>query len=99
LIPVLNADGTRRTQTEIVGGVPVSVLVTMLIPGYRLFSLGGDTNVVANFEYRIPIRGPVTLVLFTDAGVNRVTFPNQLRLNVDALNEEFYSGFTNRTSI
>jgi outer membrane protein insertion porin family len=99
-IPVLNADGTQRTQTVVVNGYPSAVLVTLPVPGYRLFSVGGDTNVVTNFEYRIPIHGPVTLVLFADAGVNRVTFPNQLRLNVEPLTEEFpEAGFTGHVSI
>ena len=27
---------------------------------------------VSNFEYRIPIVGPVTLAIFADAGVNKI---------------------------
>jgi outer membrane protein insertion porin family len=100
IIPVLNPDGSQRMQLELLNGVLITVNTTLLIPAYRLFSMGGDTNVVTNFEYRIPIRGPVSLALFADAGVNRVTFPNQIRLNVAALNAEFpEAGFTGRTSI
>jgi outer membrane protein insertion porin family len=42
---------------------------------------GGDTNVIANFEYRIPIFGPVTLAAFFDAGVNRLSNTSQLKIN------------------
>ncbi len=55
-----NADGTQRTQK----GAPV----TMTVPSYQVTFPGGDTNIVGNFEYRIPIVGPVTLALFADAG-------------------------------
>lgn len=41
---------------------------------------GGDTELFENFEYRIPIVGPVTLVPFVDAGVNFIAFQSQLKL-------------------
>ena len=42
---------------------------------------GGDTNIVANFEYRIPIVGQtVTLAPFFDAGMNRISNKSQLKL-------------------
>jgi outer membrane protein insertion porin family len=53
---------------------------------------GGDTATVFNYEYRIPIVGPVTLALFLDAGEDRLSLPSQLRLNparVTQLNELF----------
>ncbi len=78
-INALNPDGSQRTQTEIVNGVKIQVPIPLPIPVYRVISPGGDTKVVSNVEYRIPLGGPFTLVLFNDAGVNRLTFPNQLR--------------------
>ncbi len=78
-INALNPDGSQRTETEIVNGVKIQVPITLPIPVYRVVSPGGDTKVVSNVEYRIPLGGPVTLVLFNDAGVNRLTFVNQLR--------------------
>ena len=42
---------------------------------------GGDTQGVGNFEYRIPIVGPVTLALFSDAGMNKILRPSQLTMN------------------
>jgi outer membrane protein insertion porin family len=53
----------------------------MKIPVYQLIFPGGDTQVVTNFEYRIPIFGPVTLAMFFDAGMNRILLTNQLRMN------------------
>jgi outer membrane protein insertion porin family len=55
--------------------------ITQKIPIYQLVFPGGDTKVVTNFEYRIPIFGPVILAAFADAGVNKLTFTNQLKLN------------------
>ena len=44
-------------------GNPALVNVTQTIPRYQAVYPGGDTQVVSNFEYRIPIFGPVTLEL------------------------------------
>ncbi len=95
-IQVYNSDGTVRTTKS---GAPV----TMTIPSYQVTFPGGDTSVVGNFEYRIPIVGPVTLALFFDAGMDRLLFPSQLHLNperLEELNAEFpQAGFTNQTFI
>ncbi len=89
-VQVYNSDGTLRTQK----GVPV----TMTVPSYQVTFPGGDTNIVGNFEYRIPIVGPVTLAIFADAGLDTLLFPGQLRMNpgrVAQLNQEFpEAGFT-----
>ncbi len=47
---------------------------------------GGDTEVYTNFEYRIPIAGPVTLAYFIDTGVDFVMMPSQLKIEQTALN-------------
>ena len=36
--------------------------------------VGGDTVGIFNFEYRIPIAGPLTMSGFYDMGMNRVTW-------------------------
>lgn len=46
---------------------------------------GGDTEVIANFEYRVPIAGPVTVAYFVDSGLNMALWPNQLKLTTNAL--------------
>jgi len=103
-IPVLNADGTPRTQKFLgSGGVPVYSTVQMNIPIYQLVAPGGDTNLTGNFEYRIPIVGPVTLAPFFDAGLDKLSRPGQLQLNpgrVDQLNAQFpQANFDGRVQI
>lgn len=86
-INVLNDDGTQRNQRVIVDGKPQLAPVTQRVPVYQLVSPGGDTQVVTNLEYRIPIFGPVTLAAFVDAGVNKIALPSQLGLNPGRLSE------------
>ncbi len=40
---------------------------------HNITSVGGDTMGIANFEYRIPIAGPLSLAAFYDVGISRVT--------------------------
>jgi outer membrane protein insertion porin family len=91
-VPIYNNDGSPRQQKIIQDGKEVFVSVTQTVPYYQIISPGGDTQGVFNFEYRIPIFGPVTLAAFMDAGINRVTNPDQLQLNpsrVAQLNGQF----------
>jgi outer membrane protein insertion porin family len=102
-INIYNANGTARTQNVIVNGLVTQVPVTQQIPIYQLVTPGGDTQVVSNFEYRIPILGPVTLAPFLDAGLNKITRTDQLTMNpdrVDQLNALFpQAGFNGRVKI
>jgi outer membrane protein insertion porin family len=102
-VNVLNANGTARTQTVLVNGAPVTTNVTMQLPVYQLTFPGGDTQGVANFEYRIPIVGPVILAAFFDAGINRISRASQLGLNsgrIEELNAQFpQAAFTGRAQI
>lgn len=85
-VNVLNADGSMRGQKVIgTNGQPSFQAITQQIPIYQIITPGGDTQVVANFEYRIPIFGPVTAALFTDMGLNKILFKNQLRVNQDRI--------------
>jgi outer membrane protein insertion porin family len=86
-IPILNNDGSARTQKVIVDGTVTTVGLNQTIPIYQIVFPGGDTQGIGNFEYRIPIFGPVTLAAFFDAGINRITLGNQLRLNPGRLAE------------
>ena len=91
-IPVLSADGQPVFMPVLSGGVVTNEHVTLNIPIYRPVAIGGDTKIVANIEYRIPLAGPFTLALFTDAGLDRTLFTGQLRLNsgvIESLNAEF----------
>jgi outer membrane protein insertion porin family len=81
LVNILNADGTPRKTITFVNGVKTFVNATMTVPVLRRVTVGGDTNTVANFEYRIPLRRPWTLALFNDTGWNALSFPERLRLS------------------
>jgi len=86
-VNVLNADGSARLQKIIVDGKAQWTAVTQNIPVYQLISAGGDTQGIANFEYRIPIAGPVTLAAFYDAGLNKVVNTKQLTMNATRVGE------------
>ncbi|HEV2273259.1 MAG TPA: BamA/TamA family outer membrane protein, partial [Acidobacteriaceae bacterium] len=63
------------------------------IPIYRPVSIGGDLNFTNNIEYRIPIAGPVTFVLFNDLGLDPAVAGSQLRQSpegADQLNSPLY---------
>jgi outer membrane protein insertion porin family len=98
--PILNADGSARVQKGPNGTVTTAQLT---IPYYQLVFPGGDTQIITNFEYRIPIVGPVTLAPFIDFGINKIALPGQLRMNPDRvaqLNGEFpQAGFNQRAVI
>ena len=102
-VNVLNSDGSARLQKVLEDGVEKSVAVTRTIPIYQMFFPGGDTQVIGNFEYRIPIAGPVTLAAFFDAGVNKMLRPGQLTVKPDRvadLNAAFpQAGFDNRVRV
>ena len=102
-VNVLNTDGSARTQKVVQNGVITSVPVTMAVPSYQLITPGGDTQVVGNFEYRIPIVGPVVLALFTDVGMNRILRPTQLTMDpqrITDLNNQFpQAGFSGQVII
>ena len=86
-INVLNDDGSARTQKAIVNGQVTQVPVMQSIPIYQMLFPGGDTQMVGNAEYRIPIVGPVVLAAFVDVGMNRILFPNQLAMEPTRLSD------------
>jgi outer membrane protein insertion porin family len=91
-VQVYNSDGSARVQQIVQKGQVTSIPVRQTVPGYTTIFPGGDTQGVFNFEYRIPIFGPVTLTPFFDAGLNRITRASQLGLaqsRIDTLNAEF----------
>jgi len=83
-VNVLNNDGSPRQQKVVdANGVATLQNVTQQIPAYQMVFPGGDTNFIGNFEYRIPIFGPVQLAIFADAGINKLANIGQLKLNPD----------------
>jgi outer membrane protein insertion porin family len=49
------------------------------LPTYGIASIGGDSNLITNAEYRIPIAGPVTFSLFDDFGIDVALNKGQLK--------------------
>jgi outer membrane protein insertion porin family len=102
-VPILNDNGSLRQQVQVVDGVEEIVPITTNIPIYRLVFPGGDTRMVYNFEYRIPIFGPVTVAPFFDIGFNKILKGSEVTLNPDRvadLNNTFpQAGFEQQISI
>jgi outer membrane protein insertion porin family len=59
---------------------------TIPLPIHQLIFPGGDTSVVANVEYRIPLVGPVTLAPFVDFGMDMALRPSQLQISQEQFN-------------
>lgn len=55
------------------------------LPIYRLVSIGGDTQLTSNLEYRIPIVSQVTFALFTDFGMTFNLQDSQLKQSAAGL--------------
>jgi outer membrane protein insertion porin family len=74
-----NPDGTTvpRDPTQ-----PSLGNIQIPLPIYRLVSVGGDTQLTANVEYRIPIVNQVTFAFFSDFGLTGDLQPGQLRQSV-----------------
>ncbi len=49
------------------------------LPVYGIASIGGDTSLTTNAEYRIPIAGPVTFSFFDDFGITTALNRGQLK--------------------
>jgi outer membrane protein insertion porin family len=77
-----NPDGStvpRDPSNPTLGNIQVPV------PVYRLASIGGDTSITSNVEYRIPIVNQVSFDFFTDFGMVLNTRTSQLRQSVEGL--------------
>jgi outer membrane protein insertion porin family len=102
-VNVLNDNGSQRTQKIVSGGKIVDSPVTMQVPVFQMITPGGDMQLLSNFEYRIPIVGPVTLAPFVDAGVNKILRASQLTMEtsrVGDLNNLFpQAGYDGRVRI
>ncbi|HSY11661.1 MAG TPA: outer membrane protein assembly factor BamA [Verrucomicrobiae bacterium] len=76
-IPLQNPDGTTVPLNP---ANPRQGAYNITIPVSQIIFPGGDTNVVTNLEYRIPIVGPVTLAPFLDTGWDFVSQSSQLAI-------------------
>ncbi|HET8668626.1 MAG TPA: outer membrane protein assembly factor BamA, partial [Terriglobales bacterium] len=80
--PTLACTGIPKDPSNPRRGI---ITVPLAIP--QIVFTGGDTQLISNLEYRIPIAGPVTLAIFNDLGLNGVARNSQLRLSDVQLNE------------
>ncbi len=111
--PVLaiNAAGTPNTNHGIVNPLIVEEITNLgLLTGPdgdnpALFSrnyrfIGGDTQLLGNFEYRIPIAGPATLALFADIGsVFNLRKYDAQRINSEFLEDDRFLGAGRATAL
>lgn len=54
-------------------------------PFYTVQFPGGDTELLGNFQYRVPIAGPVAIAYFVDIGTSFILWPGQLQFAPTAL--------------
>ncbi|MGB8769224.1 MAG: outer membrane protein assembly factor BamA [Candidatus Korobacteraceae bacterium] len=76
-IPLQNPDGSNVPLDPT---NPRRGVYNITIPVEQVIFPGGDTNLVNNLEYRIPIVGPVTLAVFVDTGFDFISQESQLRI-------------------
>ena len=89
-IVLTNPDGTPvfKDPTN-----PHAGVWTVPVPIQSIIFPGGDTSIVTNLEYRIPLVGPVNLAPFVDTGMNFAARSSQLRISdvaFSALNNSLF---------
>ncbi len=72
-----NPDGTCVPRDP--NNPQLNQCIQIPLPVYSVVSVGGDTNLTNNIEYRIPIAGPVTFAIFNDFGIDASAFGHQLK--------------------
>jgi outer membrane protein insertion porin family len=73
-------------------GYPTQGAFNVPLVGYTITFPGADLQGVTNFEYRIPIAGPVSMTLFIDLGTDGILNKNALKLDptgVANINQQF----------
>ena len=83
-VPLTNPDGTPVPRDP---HNPLAGAITVPVPIQSVVFPGGDSSVISNLEYRIPLIGPVTLAPFVDTGMNFVARGSQLRISDFALSQ------------
>jgi outer membrane protein insertion porin family len=88
-VPVPNVAVQNITYLDprIIGsnGLPTAVSIPVNTVTFFANRPGGDFQLVANVDYRIPIAGPVSVALFNDLGINGLIRKSQLNLDPTAL--------------
>jgi outer membrane protein insertion porin family len=68
LVPIAGVSDTLRTQLVRLGTFTGPTGANSVFISRQFNFLGGDTQLLGNFEYRVPIFGPVSLAAFADVG-------------------------------
>jgi outer membrane protein insertion porin family len=76
-VQLTNNDGTCVPRDP--NNPQLNQCILVPLPVYGIASIGGDTNLTANAEYRIPIAGPVTFSFFSDFGIDTALNKGQLK--------------------
>jgi outer membrane protein insertion porin family len=76
-VQLTNPDGTCVPRDP--NNPQLGQCIQIPIPVYGIASIGGDTSLTTNAEYRIPIAGPVTFSFFDDFGLDVATNRGQLK--------------------
>ncbi|MFQ5926814.1 MAG: BamA/TamA family outer membrane protein, partial [Terriglobia bacterium] len=81
--PVVFTDPTQLDPQ----GNPTTRLGTVNVLTNRIIFPGGDTQALGNFEYRVPLIGPVSASFFFDAGLVTILRRSELRLQEAGVQE------------
>ncbi len=81
-VPLQNPDGTYVLLNP---ANPRAGTYNITVPVSQIIFPGGDTNIVTNLEYRVPIVGPVTIAPFVDTGWDFISNTSQLRVAGDQI--------------
>ncbi len=76
-VQLTNPDGTCVPRDS--NNPQLNQCIQVPLPVYGVVSIGGDTNLTTNAEYRIPIAGPVTFSFFNDFGITVAANHSQLK--------------------
>jgi outer membrane protein insertion porin family len=76
-VQLTNPDGTCVPRDP--STTELNQCIQVPLPVYGVASIGGDTNLISNIEYRIPIVSSVTFSLFSDFGINAALNKGQLK--------------------
>jgi outer membrane protein insertion porin family len=76
-VQLTNPDGTCVPRDP--NNPQLNQCIQVPIPVYGVASIGGDTQLTSNLEYRIPIVGSLTFSLFDDFGMDVATNRGQLK--------------------
>jgi len=76
-VQLTNPDGTCVPRDP--NNPQLNQCIQVPIPVYGVASIGGDTNLISNAEYRIPIVGSATFSFFTDFGIDVAANHGQLK--------------------